>query len=62
MNAELTISMGMVGDECVIHVDWFDHNNVRHSDTVCISILDQDKPRTLQITVNGKETATCPST
>ncbi len=36
-----------------MHVDWFNHNNVHHTDHVEVRIADKDKPRTLQVLING---------
>lgn len=50
---EITIHTGSQGDRNVIHVDWFDHNNVKQRTDVEIRIQPQDKPRILEISVNG---------
>ena len=49
----LTLHTGCAGDSFDIQVEWFDHNNIRHSDHVAIRIAQRDKPRTLQVVVNG---------
>ena len=54
MGAELTLHTGCMGQENTIHIDWFDHNNVRHKTRVDIRILDRDKPRSLQLAVNNE--------
>ena len=57
MMAELTWHTGCSGDELTIHVSWFDENNVRQTDVVALQIENQDKPRTLAVSVNGAEMA-----
>jgi hypothetical protein len=52
--AEITIHTGAQGAENTIHVDWFDENNVHHKTTIEVNIQEQDKPRLLEITINGK--------
>jgi len=59
--SEITIRAGGQYDETQINVDWNDHNNVSRRTTVLVSVLGQDKPRTLQITVNGVVVATIPA-
>lgn len=61
MSVSIKISTGPQGEEDTIEVDWFDHNNIRHKTEVGIRILNQDKPRTLAITVNGVTVATLDS-
>ncbi len=56
--AEITIHTGCQGDRNLIHVAWFDENNVRQVTEVEVNILPQDKPRTLEIKVNSARLAT----
>lgn len=58
--SELTIHTGSTGDYHHLHIDWFDENNVRQDTELELHILTQDKPRTLQIRVNGVIVATIP--
>ena len=50
---EITIHTGTQGDRFMIHIDWFDHNNVQHQNDIEIAIMDQDKPRVLAIVLDG---------
>lgn len=50
---EITLHTGAQGDRAIIHVDWFDHNNIHRTTDVEIAIQEQDKPRTLEISVDG---------
>lgn len=52
--SEWSVHMGCQSDRQTITIDWFDHNNIRRSDTVEIVILPQDKPRTLTVRVNNR--------
>lgn len=54
---ELTIHTGGSGDWTTIHLDWFDENNVRYKDRLDIIIREQDKPRVLEIHLNGAKLA-----
>ena len=56
--SELTIHTGCQGDSTRLNVDWFDENNVRLKTIVQVNIQSQDKPRTLEIVVNGVVVAT----
>jgi hypothetical protein len=49
----MTIHTGCAGDRDTINVDWFDHDNVKHAAKVELVMLERDKPRTLQIRVDG---------
>lgn len=49
----ITFHTGSTGDELTINIEWFDHNNTIHRNDVVIRILDQDKPRTLQVLFDG---------
>ena len=51
--SELTWHADGQGDELVINVDWNDHNNVRRATTVKVAVRRQDKPRQLEIVVDG---------
>lgn len=50
--SEITLHTGCTGSSFLIHIDWFDHNNVKHKDSVELRIKNQDKPRILQVLVN----------
>jgi hypothetical protein len=58
--SELTIHTGGVDSLTTIHVAWFNHNNVRQMTDVEIRIQPQDKPRTLEVRVNGVVLAVVP--
>jgi hypothetical protein len=58
---QLTWSTGCAGDELSLPVDWFNHNNVRQRTIVTIAIQRQDKPRQLEVRVNGVVVAVIPS-
>jgi len=49
---EITIHTGFMGSQTLIHIDWFDHNNVKRDDKLELKIMDKDKPRTLEIILN----------
>lgn len=55
---ELTIHTGFAGDETVVHVDWYDHDNVPLKDTIVIAVRPNDKPRTIDVLVNDVVVAT----
>lgn len=55
---EITIHTGNQNDQNKINIDWFDHNGINQKTGIIVSILPQDKPRTLQITINGVIIAT----
>lgn len=59
--SEITIHTGSSGDTTVLHVSWFDENNVRQMTDVEIRIQDQDKPRTLELMLNGIKLAEIPA-
>jgi len=61
MASEWTFHTGGQGQTDSIHIDWSDHNNVRQRTELQIVIRPQDKPRTLEIWVNGVVVATVPS-
>jgi hypothetical protein len=57
---ELRWATGMEGDELMFNVDWFDHNNVRQYTEVVMAMQKQDKPRQLEVRVNGVIVAVVP--
>lgn len=57
---EITIHTGLQNSFNTINVDWFDHNGVRQKTVVEVNVLPQDKPRTLEILINGVRLATIP--
>ena len=50
---ELTIHTGTADDRNKINIEWFDHNGVKQKTVVEINMQYQDRPRTLEILVNG---------
>ena len=50
---ELTIHTGTAGEETIINIDWFNENGVKRKDELRIEINEQDKPRTMEIVLNG---------
>jgi hypothetical protein len=50
---EITIHTGCQGEYNQINISWFDHNNVSQLTVINVNVLDQDKPRTLEILVNN---------
>lgn len=55
---EITIHTGAANSYNTIHIDWFDHNNVKQETTIEVNVLPQDRPRTLEIKVNDVTLAT----
>ncbi len=55
---EITIHTGEQGTFNTIHVDWCDHNGVKQKTDIEVNVLPQDKPRTLEIVINGVRVAT----
>ena len=53
----LQLHMGEMGERVTLHVDWFDHDNIRLVTTIELLILDRDKPRTLRVSVDGERVA-----
>ena len=51
--SELTLHTGCAGSAQIINIDWFDHNNIPQKTQMEIRIRQQDKPRTLEILLNG---------
>ena len=50
---EITIHTGCQGDYNKINVDWLDHNGVHRKEVLEINIQPRDKPRTLELKLNG---------
>ena len=60
-STEVTSHTGCAGDSHKCNVDWFDENNVRQNTTAEVNIQKQDKPRTLEVLMNGVIVAVVPS-
>jgi hypothetical protein len=60
--SELTLHTGLQGEETVINLAWFDENGCPQKTTLEIHVLEQDKPRTLRMLLNGVVVAYVPST
>lgn len=56
--SDLTLHTGFQGSSNTICVDWFNHNGVRIQNKVELRILPRDKPRTLEILIDGHVVAT----
>lgn len=54
---ELTLHTGLAGEGTTIHIDWFDENNMQFTDTLEISVRNQDKPRVIDIYINNVKIA-----
>ena len=52
--SEITIHTGSISDQTMLHIDWYDHNNIQKRTDILISIEPEDKPRTLIINIYGK--------
>jgi hypothetical protein len=50
---ELTVHAGSMGEELTLHIDWSDHDNIKQATTVKLEVLPIDKPRTLEISIDG---------
>lgn len=50
---EITLHTGSQGAHTTLHVDWFDEDGVGQVTDIDIIVQDQDKPRTLEIRING---------
>lgn len=50
---EITIHTGTQDDHNKINIDWFDHNNAKQKTVIEINVQSQDKPRTLELLING---------
>lgn len=51
---EMRIYAGEQGDSVCIHVDWSDHNNVKHTFPIEVETQKQDKPRIVGVKVAGR--------
>lgn len=58
---EITIHTGTQCDWNTINVAWFNENNVPQKTTLEIVVQEQDKPRTLEIRLNGAIIAIIPN-
>lgn len=58
--SEITIHTGSQGTYNTIHIDWFDHNNVKQKTTIEVNVMPQDKPRTLEVLINNIRVVTIP--
>lgn len=52
--SHISIHTGFAGDQTTIDIEWYDHDNVRHTTQIMVNIQAQDKPRTLEIEIEGK--------
>jgi hypothetical protein len=50
----ISLHTGCAGEQHTISVDWFDENNISKTTVVEINIQPQDKPRTLEVVVDGR--------
>ena len=50
---ELTIHTGLQGEHSTINLEWHDENNRVLKDEIIIIVKEQDKPRILEILING---------
>ena len=55
---DLALFTGFAGEEITINVVFSDHNNVRHNIPIELKVHEFDKPRMLDIIVDGKHVAT----
>lgn len=51
--SELTVHTGLAGEHTMINVSWFDHNGVTHLTPIEVIVCEHDKPRTVEIWING---------
>lgn len=58
---ELTLHTGVMGEKTVIHIEWPDHNCVGQKTDLEIVMQAQDKPRALEVRINGVVLAVVPS-
>lgn len=58
---EITIHTGFMGDSNTINIDWYNENNVKQKSVIEINVKNQDKPRTLEILINGAKVAEIPN-
>jgi methylmalonyl-CoA mutase cobalamin-binding subunit len=49
---EITVHTGCAGDFNKINIAWFDENGVEKITVIEVNILEQDKPRTLEIKID----------
>lgn len=54
---DITVHTGCAGDKHLFRFSWFDHNNVVHNTHVEVNIAERDKPRTLEVFVDGSKVA-----
>jgi hypothetical protein len=59
--SEWTLHTGEQNSQHKININWSDQNNLLHRDAIEIRIQERDKPRTLEIRLNGAILATLPS-
>lgn len=57
---ELALRTGCAGSHDTIMIEWFDENGVKQETDLSIVIQDRDKPRTLEIRVDGAVVAVIP--
>jgi len=57
---EFTLHTGCQCNRTRINIDWFDENNVTQKTVLDVLVQEQDKPRTLEIMLNGAVIATVP--
>jgi hypothetical protein len=50
---EITIHTGFIGEQNTIHVAWYDENGVDQKTDIELNVKDQDKPRELELIING---------
>jgi hypothetical protein len=50
---EVTLKTGCAGESHKCNVEWFDENSVDQLTVVEVNIRDQDKPRVLEVVVDG---------
>jgi hypothetical protein len=58
---EITLHTGCAGESHKCNVDWFDESSRPQKTVVEVNIQKQDKPRTLEVVVNGVVVAVVPS-
>lgn len=57
---ELTIHTGLMGDCNTINIDWLDERGIHNLTRIEVNVLNQDRPRTLILKLNGAIIATIP--
>ncbi len=55
---EITIHTGCMDDRNKINIDWFDENGVRQHNEIEINVKNQDKPRVLDLLLDGEKIQT----